>query len=173
MILTILYGIIGFGIMVFIHELGHFLAAKRLGIEVEAFSLGWGKRLVGFKYKGTDYRLSIIPFGGYCKMKGELPMTQGRAEADSWTPEPGSFFAASPRKRIVGGVAGPPAPVYRPPPHPQLPGPPADRGFLSRSGTGFHGAKGGPNPGSPAAPAAGQVQRSRAHRHLFLAGPAG
>jgi len=107
MILTIFYGVIGFGIMVFIHELGHFLAAKRMGIEVEAFSLGWGKRLVGFKYKGTDYRLSIIPFGGYCKMKGELPMTQGRAEAGSWTPEPGSFFAASPWKRIVVAVAGP------------------------------------------------------------------
>jgi regulator of sigma E protease len=49
MIITVLFGIIGFGIMVFVHELGHFLAAKRVGIEVEAFSLGWGKRLVGFK----------------------------------------------------------------------------------------------------------------------------
>jgi regulator of sigma E protease len=103
-----LFGVIGFGIMVIVHEFGHFLAAKRLGIEVEAFSLGWGRRLVGFKYKGTDYRLSIIPFGGYCKMKGELPLGGGlSAEGDSWAPEPGSFFAASPWKRIAVAVSGP------------------------------------------------------------------
>ena len=48
MILTIVFGVIGFGIMVFVHELGHFLAAKRVGIHVETFSLGWGKKLVGF-----------------------------------------------------------------------------------------------------------------------------
>jgi regulator of sigma E protease len=103
---------IGFGIMVVVHEFGHFLAAKRLGIEVEAFSIGWGRRLVGFKYKGTDYRLSIIPFGGYCKMKGELPLGGGpsgglSADGGSWKPEPGSFFAASPWKRIAVAVSGP------------------------------------------------------------------
>jgi len=108
MILTILFGVVGFGIMVIVHELGHFLAAKRLGIEVEAFSLGWGRRLVGFKYKGTDYRLSIIPFGGYCKMKGELPLgSRPPAEEGTWKPEPGSFFAASPWKRIAVAVSGP------------------------------------------------------------------
>jgi regulator of sigma E protease len=109
MILTIVFGLIGFGIMVFVHELGHFLAAKRLGIEVEAFSLGWGRRLVGFKHKGTDYRISLIPLGGYCKMKGELPLGRVRPEGepDSWTPEPGSFFAAAPWKRIVVAVCGP------------------------------------------------------------------
>jgi regulator of sigma E protease len=114
MILTVLFGIIGFSIMVIIHELGHFLAAKRAGIEVEAFSLGWGRRLVGFKYKGTDYRLSVIPFGGYCKMKGELPLggavsgsAAGSGSGGSWSPEPGSFFAASPWKRILVAVSGP------------------------------------------------------------------
>ncbi len=108
MILTLLFGVIGFGIMVLVHEFGHFLAAKRMGIEVEAFSLGWGKRLVGFKHKGTDYRLSIIPFGGYCKMKGELPLGGGpEVQGSSWKPEPGSFFAASPWKRIVVAVSGP------------------------------------------------------------------
>ncbi len=112
MILTILFGVIGFGIMVLVHEFGHFLAAKRLGIEVEAFSLGWGRRLVGFKYRGTDYRISIIPFGGYCKMKGELPLGGGPSggpsgEGASWAPEPGSFFAASPWRRIAVAVSGP------------------------------------------------------------------
>ena len=111
MIITVLFGIIGFGIMVFVHELGHFLAAKRVGIEVEAFSLGWGKRLVGFKYKGTDYRLSIIPFGGYCKMKGELPVGWADPASGGGTdrpaPEPGSFFGAAPWKRIVVAICGP------------------------------------------------------------------
>jgi regulator of sigma E protease len=116
MIITILFGIIGFGIMVFVHELGHFLAAKRVGIEVEAFSLGWGRRLIGFKYKGTDYRLSLIPFGGYCKMKGELPVgwadpasdpASGGSRPERPAPDPTSFFGAAPWKRIVVAVSGP------------------------------------------------------------------
>jgi regulator of sigma E protease len=107
MFLTILFGIIGFGIMVFVHELGHFIAAKRLGIVVEAFSLGWGPRLVGFTYKGTDYRLSLIPFGGYCKLKGEVPMSLSREEEADYRPEPGSFLAAAPWRRIVVAASGP------------------------------------------------------------------
>jgi len=107
MALTILFGIIGFGIMVFVHELGHFLAAKRLGIQVEAFSLGWGPRLVGFTRNGTDYRLSVVPFGGYCKMKGELPIGWADPSVTERAPAPGSFFAASPWKRIVVAAAGP------------------------------------------------------------------
>jgi regulator of sigma E protease len=105
MILTILFGVVGFGIMVFVHELGHFIAAKRVGIAVEAFSLGWGKRLVGFKHKGTDYRISMIPVGGFCKMKGEDPLG-GRGQG-----EDGSFFSAAVWKRIVVAVAGPVANV--------------------------------------------------------------
>jgi regulator of sigma E protease len=100
-ILTIVFGIIGFGIMVFVHELGHFIAAKRVGIEVETFSLGWGKKIVGFDYKGTNYRISMLPFGGYCKLKGEDPYNPQEQRAD------GTFFAASPWKRIVTSAAGP------------------------------------------------------------------
>jgi regulator of sigma E protease len=101
MILTVLFGVVGFGIMVFVHELGHFVAAKRVGIVVEAFSLGWGRRLVGFSYKGTDYRISMIPFGGFCKMKGEDPRT-GRGQAGD-----GAFFSAAAWKRIIVAAAGP------------------------------------------------------------------
>ncbi len=72
MILTILIGIVGLGLMVFIHELGHFIAAKINGVEVEVFSLGWGTKLVGFTRGGTTYQISWFPIGGYCKMKGEL-----------------------------------------------------------------------------------------------------
>jgi regulator of sigma E protease len=72
MILTVILGIIGLGVMVFIHELGHFTAAKMSGVGVETFSLGWGPQLIGFTHKGTSYRISWLPIGGYCKMKGEL-----------------------------------------------------------------------------------------------------
>lgn len=101
MVLTIFFGIIGFGIMVFVHELGHFIAAKRVGIGVETFSLGWGRKIVGIDYKGTNYRISMLPFGGYCKLKGEDPYSPQEQRPD------GTFFAASPWKRIVTAAAGP------------------------------------------------------------------
>ena len=56
-----------------IHEAGHLFAAKKIGVRVEAFSLGMGKRLFGAKIGDTDYRVSLIPFGGYCKMAGDEP----------------------------------------------------------------------------------------------------
>ena len=63
--------IIVFGILVFVHEFGHFFMAKLVGIRVEVFSFGYGKRLVGFKKGETDYRVSLIPMGGYVKLLGE------------------------------------------------------------------------------------------------------
>lgn len=57
-----------FGVVVFVHELGHFLAAKAVGVYAPIFSLGWGRRLVGFKRGETDYRLSIFPLGGFVRM---------------------------------------------------------------------------------------------------------
>ena len=59
------------GVMIFIHEFGHYAVAKLLGIRVEVFSLGFGRRLIGFKRNETDYRLSLLPLGGYVKMAGE------------------------------------------------------------------------------------------------------
>ncbi len=61
------------GVMVFVHEAGHFLAAKGFGVGVVTFSLGFGKRLFGFKRGGTDYRVSVLPLGGYVKMVGDDP----------------------------------------------------------------------------------------------------
>jgi regulator of sigma E protease len=61
------------GILILIHELGHFTVAKLLGIDVEVFSIGFGPRLFGVRRKGTDYRLSLLPLGGYVKMRGENP----------------------------------------------------------------------------------------------------
>jgi len=61
------------GMLIFIHELGHFLVAKKLGIGVTTFSLGFGKRIWGFRKGETDYCLSILPLGGYVKLMGEEP----------------------------------------------------------------------------------------------------
>ena len=75
---TILAFIIVFGILVFVHEFGHFFTAKLVGVRVEVFSFGYGKRLVGFKKGNTDYRISLIPMGGYVKLLGEGMFEPGR-----------------------------------------------------------------------------------------------
>jgi regulator of sigma E protease len=59
--------------MVIVHELGHFIAAKLCGVRVEAFAVGFGKRLFGFVHNGTDYCVNLIPLGGYVKMTNEMP----------------------------------------------------------------------------------------------------
>lgn len=72
-ILHILLIAIGVGFLIFVHELGHFLVAKKIGVRVEAFSLGFGPVLIKFKRGDTEYRLSAIMLGGYVKMAGENP----------------------------------------------------------------------------------------------------
>lgn len=61
------------GILVFVHELGHFLFAKLMGVGVETFSLGFGPRVLGFRCGNTDYRIAAVPLGGFVKMVGEDP----------------------------------------------------------------------------------------------------
>ncbi len=68
---TILAFLIVFGVLVFIHEFGHFFMAKLVGVRVEVFSFGYGRRLFGIRRRGTDYRLSLIPMGGYVRLLGE------------------------------------------------------------------------------------------------------
>ncbi|MBO7517371.1 MAG: RIP metalloprotease RseP, partial [Spirochaetia bacterium] len=69
--LNIIIGIFGLGLVVFFHESGHFMAAKLCGVKVLTFSIGWGKKLFSFKKGDTEYCISLLPMGGYCKMKGE------------------------------------------------------------------------------------------------------
>jgi len=76
---TLLAFVIVFGILVFVHEFGHFFMAKLVGIRVEVFSFGYGKRLFGFKKGETDYRVSLIPMGGYVKLLGEGMFEPSRA----------------------------------------------------------------------------------------------
>ena len=61
------------GVMVIVHEFGHFAVAKLCRVRVEAFSFGFGPRLFGFKYGETDYKVCLLPLGGYVKMTGETP----------------------------------------------------------------------------------------------------
>jgi regulator of sigma E protease len=90
------------GVLIFFHELGHFLVAKLFGVGVEKFSLGFGPRLVGKKIGITDYRISAIPLGGYVKMMGEEP----DAEIDP-ADIPISFTHKHVLKRILIVAAGP------------------------------------------------------------------
>ena len=68
---TIFAFVIVFGILVFVHEFGHFFMAKLMKVRVEVFSWGYGKRLFGFKKGETDYRISLVPMGGYVRFSGE------------------------------------------------------------------------------------------------------
>jgi len=97
---TIIQLAIVLGIMVLVHEFGHFAVAKLCGIRVEVFSIGFGKRILGFRRGDTDYRLSILPLGGYVKMAGDNP-----GEAPSG--DPGEFNAHPRWQRILVALAGP------------------------------------------------------------------
>ncbi|MFO0278694.1 MAG: site-2 protease family protein, partial [Planctomycetota bacterium] len=68
---SILLAALGIGFLIFVHELGHFLAARRAGVQVEVFSLGFGPRLFGFHRGGTDFRVALIPFGGFVMVAGQ------------------------------------------------------------------------------------------------------
>ncbi len=71
--ITIIYAVVVLGLLVFVHELGHFLLAKKLGVGVLKFSLGFGPKLFGRKIGDTEYLISAFPLGGYVKMIGEDP----------------------------------------------------------------------------------------------------
>jgi regulator of sigma E protease len=93
------------GFMILIHEFGHFAVAKLLGVRVEQFAIGFGKRLVGFRKGDTDYRINILPLGGYVKMSGENPMDD-RALIDG-KPDPAEFMSHSRWHRFLIAIAGP------------------------------------------------------------------
>ena len=88
------------GFMILIHEFGHYAVAKWLGVRVEQFAIGFGKRLVGFRRGETDYRINAIPLGGYVKMSGENPM-------DARSDDPREFMNHSRWHRFLIAIAGP------------------------------------------------------------------
>jgi regulator of sigma E protease len=100
------------GVMVIVHEFGHFAVAKLCRVRVEAFSFGFGPRLFGFKYGETDYKVCLLPLGGYVKMTGETPdQVTGAPEAFTASEmpngDPGSFTTHPRWQRILIGLAGP------------------------------------------------------------------
>jgi regulator of sigma E protease len=88
------------GFMILIHEFGHYAVAKWLGVRVEQFAIGFGKRLIGFRKGETDYRINAIPLGGYVKMSGENPM-------DERSDDPREFMNHSRWHRFLIAIAGP------------------------------------------------------------------
>ncbi len=88
------------GIMVLVHEFGHFAVAKLCGIRVEVFSIGMGKRLFGFQRGDTDYRISLLPLGGYVKMSGDTP-------GETPSGDPGEFNSHPRWQRVLVALAGP------------------------------------------------------------------
>ena len=89
-------------LLVFFHELGHFTVARLLGVKVYVFSIGFGKRLITKHYKGTDWSLSLIPLGGYVKMKGQEDLKPSLINQDK-----DSYNTKTPFQRILILLAGP------------------------------------------------------------------
>jgi regulator of sigma E protease len=98
--ISLFYFVIVIGFMVLVHEFGHYAVAKLLGVRVEQFAIGFGKRLLGFKKGDTDYRINALPFGGYVKMSGENPM-------DERTGDPREFMSHPRWHRFLIAIAGP------------------------------------------------------------------
>ncbi len=96
---NILLVIAGVGSLIFIHELGHFLVAKKIGVRVHTFSLGFGMPLIRKTWGETEYRLSLIPLGGYVKLAGEHP--KEGASREDW-----DFMSKTPAQRALVLVAG-------------------------------------------------------------------
>ncbi len=105
--LFILLGIAALSILVVIHEFGHFFAARWMGVRVEAFSVGWGPVLFRFRAWDTEFRLSLLPLGGYCKMQGEGDLQKSFEAKADWDTRPGSFFHVASWRRLVISAAGP------------------------------------------------------------------
>lgn len=106
--MQIIYGLICLFFIIFFHELGHFFAAKICGVKVESFSLGIGPWYIHKKIRDTDYRLSLIPLGGYCGMKGERDFSKSlEAKLDHIEAEPDSLYGVHPLKRLIIAFAGP------------------------------------------------------------------
>ncbi len=108
---TLISFIIVLGVLIFIHELGHFAVAKACGVGVERFSLGFGPRIVGIQRGETEYRISLLPLGGYVKMVGEAPGEEITPEqrAKSFTHKPvwkkSLIVAAGPAMNLVLAIA--------------------------------------------------------------------
>jgi regulator of sigma E protease len=96
--MSVILTIFGIGLLLVIHEGGHYFAARAVGIRVKVFAIGFGPRLFGWQRNGTDFRVSLLPLGGYVQVSGDDP---------SRPPRPGDLFYASAKQRLLfyaGGI---------------------------------------------------------------------
>lgn len=104
---TLVGAVLVLGVMILVHEFGHFAAAKLLGVRVEVFSIGFGKRLLGFRRGDTDYRISALPLGGYVKMTGVNAVEMPEERPEGASADEGEFLKHPRWQRLIIAVAGP------------------------------------------------------------------
>ncbi|HEV2619548.1 MAG TPA: site-2 protease family protein, partial [Acidobacteriaceae bacterium] len=97
---TVVQLLLVLGLMVLVHEFGHFIVAKWCRVRVETFAIGFGKRIVGFRRGDTEYQINILPLGGYVKMAGEIP-------GEDNTSDPGELNNHPRWQRMLITLAGP------------------------------------------------------------------
>src|SRR5438128_11335867 len=101
--MAILVAVVGLGLLIAAHEAGHLALARMMGMRVETFSLGFGPRIWGFRRGETDYRLSALPLGGYCKIAGFTPDDPAAQDPS----DPGSYMNKPAWRRFLVIAAGP------------------------------------------------------------------
>ncbi len=101
--ISIVITVVGLGLLIAAHEAGHLVLARLMGMRVETYSLGFGPRIAGFKRGDTDYRLSALPLGGYCKIAGFTPDDPAAADLN----DPGSYMNKPAWRRFLVIAAGP------------------------------------------------------------------
>src|SRR4051812_39299557 len=101
--MAILVAIVGLGLLIAAHEAGHLALARLMGMRVEVYSLGFGPKLAGFVRGGTEYRLSALPLGGYCKIAGFTPDDAAGQDPN----DPGSYLNKPAWRRFLVIAAGP------------------------------------------------------------------
>ena len=102
-LLAILVTVLGLGLLIAAHEAGHLLLARLMGMRVETYSLGFGPRIGGFRHGDTDYRISALPLGGYCKIAGFTPDDPAAQDPN----DQGSYMNKPAWKRFLVIAAGP------------------------------------------------------------------
>src|SRR6266849_4171938 len=101
--MAIIVAIVGLGLLIAAHEAGHLLLARLMGMRVTTYSLGFGPRIAGFRHGETDYRLSALPLGGYCKIAGFSPEDPAAQDPN----DSGSYMNKSAWRRFLVIAAGP------------------------------------------------------------------
>lgn len=108
--MSILAFMVALGILVLVHEWGHYIVAKLSGVWVEKFSIGFGPKIIGFSKNGTDYRIAPIPLGGYVKLYGQDPLEDAEGDeekAKEIAKDPRSFISKPISAKLATVIAGP------------------------------------------------------------------